>query len=105
MKENKVKNIIISGIKSVCNLPAQITEWLDYFIEDGWNLIISGDSTKNKKWILSNCESVFLIRNGESRETKLIVEELRRCGMPIFIYRTDLGKIRVFRKDNNREAK
>lgn len=45
----------------------------------------------------SNC--AFLIWDGCSEETKNSIEKIRERGLPIFIYRTDLGRLRVVRRN------
>ena len=45
-----------------------------------------------------DADCAFLIWNGESRGTGELIEELRRLGKPIFIYRTDFGRLRVVRR-------
>lgn len=54
----------------------------------------------------SDC--AFLIWDGCSEENKCIMEKLRERGLPVFIYRSDLGRLRVFRRNcelNNKTSK
>ena len=50
--------------------------------------------------MIESCDSAFLIWDGETEETKDLIAELRHRGLPIFIYRTDLNRIRIFRSKN-----
>lgn len=148
MKDNKRKTVYIGGSTSVGSLFPEVTEWLDFFIEENLNFIIgdcpgaelalqnylysreyrdvsiyrrenerrfnigdweektictSVDASQNRELILINCDSAFLIWDGESDEIKRLIGELRHRGMPIFIYRTDLNTIKVFRRKIEKE--
>lgn len=145
MKDNKSKTVYIGGSTSIGSLCSDVTEWLDFFIEENLNFIIgdcpgtelalqnylysreyrdvsiyrcenerrfnigdwkektictSEDASQSRDLMLSNCDSAFIILDGESDETKGLITDLRRHGIPVFIYRTDLGRIRVFRRKN-----
>ena len=49
--------------------------------------------------MIAECNCAFLVWDGLSEETKSSIERLRQCGLPIFIYRTDLGRLRVVRRN------
>ena len=145
MKDNKSKTVYIGGSTSIGSLCSDVTEWLDFFIEENLNFIIgdcpgaelalqnylysreyrdvsiyrrknerrfnigdwkeknictSEDTSQSRDLMLSNCDIAFIILDGESDETKGLIGDLRRRGIPVFIYRTDLGRIMVFRRKN-----
>ncbi len=52
---------------------------------------------KNEDAMIVACNCAFLIWDGCSEDTKSSIEKLRQRGQPIFIYRTDLDRLRVVR--------
>ncbi len=54
---------------------------------------------KPEEAMIAECNCAFLVWDGFSKETKSSIENLRQNGLPIFIYRTDLDKLRVVRRN------
>ncbi len=55
---------------------------------------------KNEDAMIAACNCAFLVWDGCSEDTKGSIEKLRQRGLPIFIYRTDLDRLRVVRKNS-----
>ena len=56
-------------------------------------------SLNHEEAMIAECNCAFLVWDGFSEETKSSIENLRKKGLPIFIYRTDLDRLRVVRRN------
>ena len=82
--------VFCSGDKSRFNLG----KWQEVHVtvEDG-----AYDEKQKDDAMIESCDGALLVWNGQSTETASKIRELRCRGLPIFIYRTDLDRLRVVR--------
>ena len=89
------KNVTVYCTADECRF--NIGEWEDVRV-----------ALKPEEDMIAECNCAFLIWDGCSEETKNSIEKIRKLGLPIFIYRTDLDRLRVVRRNcklNNNETK
>lgn len=56
-------------------------------------------SLNHEEAMIAECNCAFLVWDGFSEETKSSIENLRKKGLPIFIYRTDRDALSVIRRN------
>ena len=55
--------------------------------------------------MVSDCDGAFMLWDGKTRGTKNNIADLKKRGIPIFIYYTDINEMKVIRRKAFREDK